>query len=117
MKYEELLKNYEDAKKYLAQIGADQPHFRDGSKGKLSYLEIETEIDHKRYSGSTNYHKNKHFDEYLVKIVKEKFTELSELALERMYKDMLESLVAEHDSLMEKLTKIQEAKKKLYLDA
>ena len=117
MKYEELLKNYEDAKKYLEQIGVDQPHFRDGSKGKLSSLEIKTEINHQRYSGSTNYHRNQHFDEYLVKIVKEKFTELSELALERMYRGMLESLVAEHDSLMEKLTKVQEAKKELYLDA
>ena len=53
---------YALAVEYLDRIGESQPHYRDGSVGKLHKCNVSTEINHQRYSSETNYHRHLEFD-------------------------------------------------------
>ena len=104
---------YLEAKNYLKKIGASQDHYGNGSVGKLHELSVKSKIHHQAYISATNYHENYNFDVYLAQIIKERFSELSQLATEKMYKDVLECMITEEGALEEKLRAIKLAKEEL----
>lgn len=113
MNYEKLETLHELAVKYLDRIGESEPHFRDGSVGKLHKCIVSTEISHQRYTGDQNYHRNIEFDEALSHVVQENFTELAQAALDYMKLQAEKALIAEELALRERLRLIEKTKEKL----
>ncbi len=113
MTYEKLKTLHELAVKYLDRIGESQPHYRDGSVGKLHKCNVSTEINHQRYSSDTNYHRHLEFDIALSHVVQEHFTELAQEAVDYMKLQADQALVAEELTLRERLQMIEETKEKL----
>ena len=113
MTYEKLMQDLKSAKEYISKIGKAQPHFRDGSVGKLYGCKITTKINHQAYSGDTNYHTDNAFDEALAEIIKEQFFDLAGEALILMETRANNALVAEEQALRERLRMIEEVKEKV----
>ena len=113
MTYEKLETLHELAVKYLDRIGESQPHFRDGSVGKLYNCEISTKISHQRSSGDQNYHTHAEFDAALSYVVRERFAELAQAALDYMKLQADKALITEELALRERLRLIEKTKEKL----
>lgn len=94
-----LQRSLNEAEQYVAKIGAAQPHYRDGSAGRLNRLTVSTEIHHQPSSGATNYHKCNPFDAALAIVVKERFSELAGEALAHMARAYHDALIGQKDAL------------------
>ena len=99
--------------KYIYKIGAPQHRFRDGSVGKLTKCEVETEICHQSNPSAQNYWSDAKFDCALSEVIKEHFAELSQAALDLLKKNADESLVAEKKELQERLARIEALEKEM----
>ena len=108
-----LYRLHRDAQKYIAKIGAVQPHYHDGSVGTLNALSVQTKICHQRDVGATNYWTDQRFDWALSEVVKKHFSELAEEALEYMKQKADEALIAEKKELQERLARIEALEKEM----
>ena len=108
-----LYKLHQAAVKYIDKIGSPEHHFRDGSVGKLTKCEVETEICHQASPGATDYWNDAKFDLALSEVIKEHFTELAQAALDLLKKKTNEALVAEKKELQERLARIEVLEKEM----
>ena len=108
-----LYQQHQAAVKYTDKIGAPQPHFRDGSVGRLTKCEVKTEIGHQARPSDTNYWNDAKFDLALSEIIKESFPELAQAALDLLKKKADEALVAEKKELQERLARIEALEKEM----
>ena len=69
-----LYKLHQAAVKYIDKIGAPQLHFRDGSVGRLTKCEVNTEICHQSNPSAQNYWSDAKFDWALSEVIKEHFS-------------------------------------------
>ena len=99
--------------KYIYKIGAPQHRFRDGSVGKLTKCEVETEICHQSNPSAQNYWSDAKFDCALSEVIKEHFAELSQAALDLLKKKADEALVAEKKELQDRLARIEALEKEM----
>ena len=106
-----LYKMHQVSVKYIDKIGAPQPHFRDGSVGRLTKCEVKTEICHQASPSATNYWGDAKFDWALSEVIKGHFAELSQAALDLLKKKADEALVAEKKELQDRLARIEELEK------
>ena len=106
-----LYQQHQAAVKYIDKIGAPQPHFRDGSVGRLTKCEVKTEICHQFRPSDQNYWGDDKFDCALSEVIKERFTELAQAALDLLKKNADEALVAEKKELQDRLARIEELEK------
>mgnify|MGYP006171373849 CR=1 FL=1 len=107
---EGLTRDLAQSKELISKIGEPQPHFRDGSVGKLHEIQVKATIHHQAYSGATNYHTHQKFDEYLARVVKAQFTTLANAAIELMQMDYEESMKKEEVFIRERLAQIESLK-------
>ena len=108
-----LYKLHQAAVKYIDKIGAPQLHFRDGSVGRLTKCEVNTEICHQSNHSAQNYWGDAKFDWALSEVIKEHFAELSQAALDLLKKKADEALVAEKKELQERLARIEALEKEM----
>ena len=108
-----LYKLHQASVKYINKIGAPQHHFRDGSVGKLTKCEVNTEICHQASHSATNYWNDAKFDLALSEVIKEHFTELAQAALDLLKKKADEALVAEKKELQDRLARIEALEKEM----
>ena len=108
-----LYQQHQAAVKYIYKIGAPQLHFRDGSVGRLTKCEVNTEICHQAYHSDTNYWNDAKFDWALSEVIKEHFAELSQAALDLLKKKADEALVAEKKELQDRLARIEALEKEM----
>ena len=106
-----LYQQHQAAVKYIDKIGAPQLHFRDGSVGRLTECEVKTEICHQLNPSALNYWSDAKFDWALSEVIKGRFTELSQSALDLLKKKADEALVAEKKELQERLARIEALEK------
>jgi len=109
----DLYRQHQDAQKYISKIGAPQPHYRDGSVGRLHKVQVNTEINHQASHGDTNYWKNALFDYALSEVIQKHFNELAVEALAYMKQKADEALIAEKKELQERLSKIEALEKEM----
>jgi hypothetical protein len=109
-KTEKLRKAHKDASEYVAKVGGAQSHFRPDSGGKLSELEINTEVCHQAAPGATNYWKDSTFDAALERVVKARFSELAKEALALMKTDADTALLEEETMLRTRLAEVEAVK-------
>ena len=112
MTYEKLMQDLKSAKEYISKIGKPQPHFREGSVGKLYKCEITTKINHQAYSGDTNYHTDSVFDKALAEIIYDQFFDLAGEAIILMETRANNALIEEEQALRERLRMMEEIKEK-----
>ena len=105
-----LYQQHQAAVKYIDKIGAPQHHFRDGSVGRLTKCEVNTEICHQSNPSAQNYWSDAKFDWALSEVIKEHFAELSQAALNLLKK---KALVAEKKELQERLARIEALEKEM----
>ena len=108
-----LYQQHQAAVKYIGKIGDPQPHFRDGSVGRLTKCEVKTEICHQSSPSATNYWNDAKFDLALSEVIKENFPELAQAALDLLKKKADEALVAEKKELQDRLARIEENEKEM----
>ena len=108
-----LYKMHQASVKYIDKIGAPQLHFRDGSVGRLTKCEVNTEICHQSHPSATNYWNDAKFDLALSEVIKERFAELARSALDLLKKKADEALVAEKKELQERLARIEALEKEM----
>jgi hypothetical protein len=97
----------EKAREYVAKIGRLQHHFGSGSVGDLRSVEVITQIHHQESAGSTNYWKDADFDDALARVLKRRFAELADEALDLMQADYAQARIAEKASLLAQLAEIE----------
>lgn len=110
---DKIYQQHQAAVKYTDKIGAPQLHFRDGSIGKLTKCEVKTEICHQSNPSAQNYWSDDKFDWALSEVIKGRFTELSQSALDLLKKKADEALVAEKKELQERLARIEALEKEM----
>lgn len=108
-----LYQQHQASVKYINKIGAPQHHFRDGSVGRLTKCEVETEICHQSNHSAQNYWSDAKFDWALSEVIKEHFTELAQAALDLLKKKADEALVAEKKELQDRLARIEVLEKEM----
>jgi hypothetical protein len=109
VKTDELKKIWDDAKAYASKYGRAEHHLP-GSVGKLSRVDIDTQICHQESPSAQNYWKSSYFDDALAKVLKKRFGDLAKEALAVLQADYEESLLAEETRLTERLNEIQAIK-------
>ena len=107
---EGLARDLAQSKKLISKIGKHQPHFRDGSVGELHEIQVKATIHHQAYSGATNYHNHQKFDEYLARVIKAKFTTLTDAANALMQKEYEKTKKKEEAFIRERLAQIESLK-------
>lgn len=96
-----------EAREYVAKVGKPEPHFRDGSVGRLHALTVKTQVCHQAAPSATNYWDDTNFDEALAEVVRRRFEELSREAIDLMESRYRESRIAEKDALLAQLAEIE----------
>jgi hypothetical protein len=112
-KVTELERDLHDTTAMLSRIGEPQPHFRDGSVGRLHCVECKVTIHHQRSTGDTNYHTLQAFNVALAKVVSRRFTELSTETIAELRRALDEAIVGEESKLKERLESVAAAKARL----
>lgn len=107
MKADDLKRQWKDACDYIAKHGAPEPHFRDGSVGRLHKVDVTTEIAHQASPSAQNYWKSSHFDAALDEVIRRRFQELADEALADLKKKYEDALCAEKNQLLARLAEIQ----------
>ena len=105
-----LFRRLTSAKNYLSMIGKRQSHLDD--TGKLTIVNVKTQIHYQESPGSKNYHDNEDFDIALAEVIQSRFVELREAAINLMELQAEKSLLKEEDSLKARLEKIRQIREK-----
>ena len=101
-----------EASNFLALIGKPQKTTARGV-GYLHSLSIVTSIYHQETDGAKNYHECKTFDAALMKVIKERFTELSKIAIDAMHENTRCAAIdaqTEVQAMLDEINKAQEIK-------
>jgi hypothetical protein len=109
MKTDELKKIWNEAAAYAGKHGRAEPHLR-GSVGKVSRIDITTEICHQESPSAQNYWKSVYFDDALEEVIKARFADLAKEALAVLQKKYETALLAEETQLTERLAAIRAIK-------
>lgn len=103
----QMKRDYMEAREYVAKVGKPEPHFRDGSVGRLHDLMVKTRVCHQAAPSATNYWDDTNFDAALAEVVRRRFGELSKEAIDLMESRYRESRIAEKDALLAQLAEIE----------
>jgi predicted HicB family RNase H-like nuclease len=103
-----LYRKLNGAKNYLSMIGKHQPHLSD--TGRLTIVNVKTQIHYQGSPGSKNYHDNGDFDVALAEVIHSRFTELKEAAIALMEQDAERALLNEENAIKARLEKIRQIK-------
>lgn len=101
-----------EAINFLALIGRPQRTTARGV-GHLHSLSVKAEIHHQETDGAKNYHEYTPFDAALAQVVKERFSELSKMAVDKMHEDARCAAIdaqAEVQAMLAEIDKAQEVK-------
>jgi hypothetical protein len=109
VKTDELKRIWDDACTYVGKYGRPEHHLQ-GSVGKLSRIELTTEICHQESPSAQNYWKNAYFDEALEQVIKKRFGDLAKEALAVLQKKYENALLAEEAELTDRLARIRAIK-------
>lgn len=104
MKTEDLKRQWQDAAEYASKVGRREPHL--SGAGKVSRVELTTEICHQESPSAQNYWKSAYFDDALEEVIKKRFADLAKEALAVLQKRYEVALLAEKDQLMKRLAEI-----------
>ncbi|NKF57515.1 hypothetical protein GO299_04706 [Ralstonia solanacearum] len=106
-KSKELKQQLEAARTYTGKIGRAEPHFRNGSVGRLHLLSVSTKIAHQESTGAQNYWEDAKFDCALAAVVSKRFAELAAEALALMEDNYKQQFISEKSELLAKLAEIE----------
>lgn len=111
MKSSEAYSDLALARDYVYKIGKTQEHLKE--KGYLSELRVKSTIHYQPYPSASNYHHCEKFDEYLAQAIKEKFSELTQIALKKMEAKANKYLIEEEKVYRDRLMVIEKLKSEL----
>jgi len=101
-----------EATKFLALLGKPQNTTARGN-GYLHGISVVTSIYHQETDGAKNYHECKNFDDALTKVIKERFAELSKMAVDAMHENARCAAIdaqTEVQAMLAEIDKAQEIK-------